>query len=170
MSSSGLLCACATAALLFAAPAAAEEAPDFRGKTVTLVASFEAGGPYDFYSRLVARYIGPHLPGSPNVIVQNMPGAGGLRGANFMFNVAPRDGTVMGVVSQTIAVGQALAAPRASPMTHASSTGSAASTPMSRWSTAGSVRHQEHRGCQAARGYRRPVPGRHRPRWSFRGS
>jgi tripartite-type tricarboxylate transporter receptor subunit TctC len=108
MSPSRFLCVCATAALLFAPPAAAEEPPDFRGKTVTLVASFEAGGPYDFYTRLVARYMGPHLPGSPNVIVQNMPGAGGLRGANFMFNVAPRDGTVMGVLSQTIAVGQVL--------------------------------------------------------------
>jgi tripartite-type tricarboxylate transporter receptor subunit TctC len=89
-------------------PARADELPDFKGKTVTLVASFEAGGPYDFYTRLVARYIGAHLPGSPNVIVQNMPGAGGLRGANYIYNVAPRDGTVMGVASQTIAVGQVL--------------------------------------------------------------
>jgi tripartite-type tricarboxylate transporter receptor subunit TctC len=89
--------------------AGAEEAPDFKGKTVTIVASFEAGGPYDFYARLVARYLGPHLPGSPNVIVQNMAGAGGLRGANYLYNVAARDGTVMGVVSQTIAVGQVLA-------------------------------------------------------------
>lgn len=87
---------------------AAEGTPDFKGRTITLVASFEAGGPYDFYARLVARYLGPHLPGSPNVVVQNMPGAGGLRGANFMFNVAPRDGTVIGVLSQTVAVGQVL--------------------------------------------------------------
>jgi tripartite-type tricarboxylate transporter receptor subunit TctC len=97
-------------ALLSAAPTArAEDAPDFKGKTVTIIASFEAGGPYDFYSRLVARFIGAHLPGTPNVIVQNMPGAGGLRGANYLYNVAPRDGTVMGVVSQTVAVGQVLA-------------------------------------------------------------
>ena len=60
------------------------------------MASFEAGGPYDFYARLIARFIGSHLPGSPNVVVQNMPGAGGLRGANFIYNLAPRDGTVMG--------------------------------------------------------------------------
>jgi hypothetical protein len=60
------------------------------------VASFEAGGPYDFYARLIARFIGSHLPGSPNVVVQNMPGAGGLRGANFIYNLASRDGTVMG--------------------------------------------------------------------------
>jgi tripartite-type tricarboxylate transporter receptor subunit TctC len=96
MPSSRLLCACAAATFQLAQPALAEEVPDFKGRTVTLVASFEAGGPYDFYTRLIARYIGPHLPGGPNVIVQNMPGAGGLRGANFIFNVAPRDGTVMG--------------------------------------------------------------------------
>jgi tripartite-type tricarboxylate transporter receptor subunit TctC len=83
--------------------------PDFKGKIITIIASFEAGGPYDFYSRLVARYIGAHLPGHPSVVVQNMPGAGGLRGANYLYNVAARDGTVMGVVSQTIAVGQVLA-------------------------------------------------------------
>src|ERR1700729_1616220 len=100
--------AVAVAIMLLARPAAAEEAVDFKGKTATVVASFEAGGPYDFYARLVARYIGAHLPGNPNVIVQNMPGAGGLRGANTIYNVAPRDGTVMGVVSQTIAVGQVL--------------------------------------------------------------
>jgi tripartite-type tricarboxylate transporter receptor subunit TctC len=89
--------------------ALAEDAPDFKGKTVTIIASFEAGGPYDFYSRLVARHLGAHLPGAPTVVVQNMPGAGGLRGANYLYNVAARDGTVMGVVSQTVAVGQVLA-------------------------------------------------------------
>ncbi len=90
--------------------AAAVEGPDFKGKTMTIIASFEAGGPYDFYSRLIARSIGVHLPGNPSVVVQNMPGAGGLRGANYLYNVAARDGTVMGVVSQTVAVGQVLAA------------------------------------------------------------
>lgn len=88
-------------------PSSAQPA-DFSGKTVTIIASFEAGGPYDFYARLVARHIGAHLPGKPQVIVQNMPGAGGLRGANYLYNVAAKDGTVMGVVSQTVAVGQVL--------------------------------------------------------------
>ena len=94
--------------LVLAATAAAQTTSDFSGKTVTIIASFEAGGPYDFYARLVARHIGAHLPGKPNVIVQNMPGAGGLRGANYLYNVAAKDGTVMGVVSQTVAVGQVL--------------------------------------------------------------
>jgi tripartite-type tricarboxylate transporter receptor subunit TctC len=88
--------------------AQAEPAADFAGKTLTIIASFEAGGPYDFYARMIARHIGAHLPGTPNVIVQNMPGAGGLRGANYLYNVAAKDGTVMGVVSQTVAVGQVL--------------------------------------------------------------
>jgi tripartite-type tricarboxylate transporter receptor subunit TctC len=101
--------AIAVAICWLAQPAFGEDAPDFRGKTVTMVASFEAGGPYDFYARLVGRHIGAHLPGTPTVIVQNMPGAGGLRGANYLYNVAARDGTVMGVVSQTVAVGQVLA-------------------------------------------------------------
>jgi tripartite-type tricarboxylate transporter receptor subunit TctC len=92
--------------------ALAQQAPDFSGKTVTVIACFEAGGPYDFYARLIARHIGVHLPGKPNVIVQNMPGAGGLRGANYIYNVAPRDGTAMGVMSQTVAVGQVLATTR----------------------------------------------------------
>src|SRR5436190_4662350 len=94
--------------VLVAGATRAQEVVDFKGKTVTIIASFEAGGPYDFYSRLIARHIGAHLPGSPNVVVQNMPGAGGLRGANYLYNVAARDGTALGVVSQTVAVGQVL--------------------------------------------------------------
>src|SRR5499433_3118424 len=99
---------CAVALLSIVHTACAQDGLDFRGKTVTIIASFEAGGPYDFYSRLVARYLAAHLPGHPAVVVQNMPGAGGLRGANYLYNVAARDGTVMGVVSQTVAVGQVL--------------------------------------------------------------
>src|SRR5262245_18558868 len=102
--------ALATIALAGApAAAGAQDAPDFKGKTVTVIASFEVGGPYDVYSRLIARHLGTQLPGSPAVVVQNMPGAGGLRGANYLYNVAARDGTVLGVVSQTVAVGQVLA-------------------------------------------------------------
>src|SRR5215813_8628161 len=95
-------------ALVLAGAAVAQDSAEFRGKTLTVVASFEAGGPYDFYSRLIARHLGAHLPGQPAVVVQNMPGAGGLRGANYLYNVAARDGTLLGVVSQTVAVGQVL--------------------------------------------------------------
>jgi len=93
---------------LFICETHAQPAVDFRGKTVNFVISFEAGGPYDLYGRLVARFIGPHLPGNPTVVVQNMPGAGGMVGINYLYNVAPKDGTSLGVVSQTVAIGQLL--------------------------------------------------------------
>ncbi len=88
--------------------AEAQDAPSFAGKSITLVVAFEPGGSYDIYGRLFARYFGTHLPGNPRVIVQNMPGAGGLSGANYLYEVAPRDGTVIGEISQTAAIGQAL--------------------------------------------------------------
>src|SRR5215813_3636828 len=70
----GLAVNCLTAAWLASSTAAvqAQDGVDFKGKTVTIIASFEAGGPYDLYSRLIARHIGAHLPGRPNVVVQNM--------------------------------------------------------------------------------------------------
>ena len=92
--------ACALAALLLAGPALAEEAQDFyRGRTVTLVVGHEAGTGYDLYGRTLARNIGRHIPGEPTLLVQNMPGAGGLNAANWLFNVAPRDGSVIMVVA-----------------------------------------------------------------------
>ena len=66
------------------------------------------GGGYDLYGRLIARYIGRHIPGQPTVIVKNMPGAGHLRMANWLYNAAPRDGTVLATTPQSIAIEQAL--------------------------------------------------------------
>jgi len=66
------------------------------------------GGDYDLYSRLFARFIGKHIPGNPGVIVVNMPGGGGITAANYMAQVAPRDGTVIGIVSQGLVMDQAL--------------------------------------------------------------
>src|SRR5262249_20393581 len=107
-----LACALAAVSLALAGHARAQgggdHGADFRGKTITIVASFEAGGPYDFYIRLIPPHLWARLPGAPAVVVQNMPGAGGLRGANYLYNVAARDGTALGVVSQTVAVGQVL--------------------------------------------------------------
>src|SRR5438874_1777073 len=68
----------------------------FAGKTITMIVGFGAGGGYDTYTRLVARHLGRHIPGNPNVIVENMPGAGSLTAANHLYNVAPKDGTVIG--------------------------------------------------------------------------
>lgn len=104
---------CTLIAALAAAPAAtatayAEPRADFAGKTVTIISSFGPGGGYTLYADLVARYLGAHLPGRPSVIVKTMPGAGGMNGTNYLANVAARDGTVLGVVPQTVAIAQAL--------------------------------------------------------------
>jgi tripartite-type tricarboxylate transporter receptor subunit TctC len=80
----------------------------FAGKTITIVSSFGAGGGYTIYAELIARRLGAHLPGRPSVIVKTMPGAGGMNGTNYLANAAPRDGTVLGVVPQTVAIAQAL--------------------------------------------------------------
>jgi tripartite-type tricarboxylate transporter receptor subunit TctC len=89
-----------TAAL--AAPSAS--ADDFyRGKTLEIIVSSSVGADsYDALSRLVARHIGAHLAGDPNVVVRNMPGAGGILAANQLYNLAPRDGTTIGMLDQGI--------------------------------------------------------------------
>jgi tripartite-type tricarboxylate transporter receptor subunit TctC len=91
--------------LSLAAPAHAQQAGDFyRGRSLTLVIGYSAGGGYDTYGRVLARHLGKHIPGNPAVIVQNMPGAGSLRSANYLYNVAPKDGTVNGHFSRGMAM------------------------------------------------------------------
>jgi tripartite-type tricarboxylate transporter receptor subunit TctC len=84
---------------------------DFSKKTITIYIGNTAGGSYDLYGRLVARFLGKHLPGNPNVVGSNMPGAGSLKAANFIYEVAPKDGTALGIVTETLALEQALANP-----------------------------------------------------------
>jgi tripartite-type tricarboxylate transporter receptor subunit TctC len=98
---------CLFASLTFFASGARAQ-PDFTGKTITIVSSFAPGGGYSIYADIIARHIGAHLPGRPTVIVRSMPGAGGLNGTQHLFNVAVRDGTVIGVVPQVVAIAQAL--------------------------------------------------------------
>jgi tripartite-type tricarboxylate transporter receptor subunit TctC len=74
----------------------------FRGKTVHILVGFEAGGGYDLYARVLAQFLGRHIPGQPVVIVQNMPGAGGLRAARHLASVASKDGTALGMLAQTL--------------------------------------------------------------------
>jgi tripartite-type tricarboxylate transporter receptor subunit TctC len=81
---------------------------DATNKSLTIVSSFGPGGGYSIYADLLARHLGKHLPGRPSVIVKNMPGAGGLNGTNYLYNVAPRDGSVLGIIPQTVAIAQAL--------------------------------------------------------------
>lgn len=85
----------------------------FSGKTVNIYIGFGPGGTYDYYGRLVARFIGRHIPGEPNVIATSMPGSGSFRAANFLFGAAPKDGTALGVITQTTALEDALRSPGA---------------------------------------------------------
>ena len=90
----GLVGVCAGAALTERAQADAV-ADFYRGKTVTIIVGYTAGGGYDLYARLVAPFLSRHIPGQPTVIVQNMAGAGGLRAARNLATAAPKDGTTL---------------------------------------------------------------------------
>jgi tripartite-type tricarboxylate transporter receptor subunit TctC len=77
-------------------PAQADAVADFyKGKIVSLVVGYGSGGGYDVYGRLVATHLGKYIPGNPTVVVQNMPGAGSLRSVNYLYNTAPKDGTII---------------------------------------------------------------------------
>ena len=82
--------------LLAVSDALAQEGAFYRGKTVTVIAASSPGGGYDLYARLIARHMGKHLPGNPQFVVQNMPGAASNVAAAYVYNVAPKDGTVIG--------------------------------------------------------------------------
>lgn len=72
----------------------------YRGKTINLIVGFSAGGGYDTTARILAPYLKKHLPGNPNVVVQNMEGAGSLKATNYLYAIAPKDGTVIGTFSR----------------------------------------------------------------------
>jgi len=95
--------AVAAAIAVAGAACAAETTPSFyAGKTVRILVGFPAGGGYDIYARELARYLGRYLPGHPSVLVQNMAGAGSLKAVNFLYNAAPRDGTVLATFARGI--------------------------------------------------------------------
>jgi tripartite-type tricarboxylate transporter receptor subunit TctC len=97
------------ALLGIASAAQADPVADFyRGKTINVLIGVGAGGEYDLQARLVARHIGRHIPGNPAVVAQNMTGAGGLRMINFLYNVAPRDGTMIGMIANAFPALQAV--------------------------------------------------------------
>lgn len=79
----------------------------YRGRTITLLVSHSAGGDYDTRARLLARHLDRHIPGNPRLIVQNMPGAGGMRGTGYVYNIAARDGSVIGMPDQLAPLSQA---------------------------------------------------------------
>jgi tripartite-type tricarboxylate transporter receptor subunit TctC len=80
----------------------------YRGKTINVYIGVGVGGEYDIQARLVARHIGKHIPGNPTVVPQNMTGAGGLRMINYLYNVAPKDGTNIGMIANAFPAMQAV--------------------------------------------------------------
>jgi tripartite-type tricarboxylate transporter receptor subunit TctC len=92
-----------TGMLAGSVPAAADSAADFyKGKRLRMVIGYTTGGGYDIYARALARYMGKHIPGQPSVVPQNMPGAGSLLATNWLYNGAPRDGTVIAAINRGI--------------------------------------------------------------------
>jgi tripartite-type tricarboxylate transporter receptor subunit TctC len=91
----------ATALATVATPAAAQSVAEFyAGKQITLIVGSTPGGGYDVQGRLVARHLGRHIPGNPTIVVQNMPAAGSLAATNHLFNIAPKDGSTIGLVQR----------------------------------------------------------------------
>ncbi|MDB5876566.1 MAG: tripartite tricarboxylate transporter family receptor, partial [Ramlibacter sp.] len=81
---------------------AAQGAEFYSGKTVKVIIGADVGGGYDAAGRLMARFIGRFLPGNPTLVVENMPAGGSIAAANYVFNVAPRDGTVIGLMQRNV--------------------------------------------------------------------
>lgn len=94
----------AVATLAVSVPAKAEDIT-YAGKTVHMTIGFGPGGGYDLWARTISKTLGKHLPGNPTVVNENMPGAGSYRAANYIYNVAPKDGTVIGAIARDAALG-----------------------------------------------------------------
>jgi tripartite-type tricarboxylate transporter receptor subunit TctC len=99
---------CAVAALACTQVARAQTAPTqsvaqfYKGKTINIIVGSDVGGGYDLTARTVARHLARHIPGEPNIIVQNRPGAGSIVASNYVYEIAPKDGTVIGAVQRPI--------------------------------------------------------------------
>jgi tripartite-type tricarboxylate transporter receptor subunit TctC len=76
----------------------------YRDRTVAVLIGYSVGGGYDSYARLLAKHMGKHIPGNPTLVPQNMPGAGSLKAVNYLYAVAPRDGSVFGIVARGMAM------------------------------------------------------------------
>jgi tripartite-type tricarboxylate transporter receptor subunit TctC len=99
------LAATGVLATALAGPVHAQKPEEFyKGKTVNVVIGYSPGGGFDLYARVLAKYMGRHIPGNPTIIPQNMPGAGSLKAVEYLIGVAPKDGTVFGTFSHTISI------------------------------------------------------------------
>src|SRR5262245_51681001 len=108
----GALTVALFSALAAASAAQADPVADFyRGKTINLVVGTSAGNDYDFRGRLIARHMGRHIPGEPIIAPQNMPGAGGIKAANYMAAIAPKDGTTVHMIMTNMMATQAMHLP-----------------------------------------------------------
>ncbi len=88
-----------------AGPSSVEEF--YRGRKIDLIIGYSSGGTYDLYARLVARHLGQYIPGKPTIVPRNMPGAGSRAAVNWVYNIAPRDGSVLATADQSLALQQA---------------------------------------------------------------
>jgi tripartite-type tricarboxylate transporter receptor subunit TctC len=92
-----------------AGPGAADEIEDFyKGKTMRLIIGYGPGGGYDLYGRVAAEFLGKYIPGNPTVVPQNMPGGGSYTAGKYLYEAAPKDGTVLGIVAQTFPLDAAM--------------------------------------------------------------
>jgi tripartite-type tricarboxylate transporter receptor subunit TctC len=82
----------------------------YKDRTITFIIGSAPGGGYDTYSRLIASHLGRHIAGQPTIVPQNVPGAGSIRAANYLYNIAPKDGTAIGMVDEAILLNQILGA------------------------------------------------------------
>src|ERR1700682_1786518 len=91
-------------ALLPVSPACAQGGADFyKGKNVDIYVGYTVGGGYDLYTPVLARHLGKHIAGNPTFVTKNMEGAGSVRLANWLYNVAPKDGSVLGTIGRGVA-------------------------------------------------------------------
>ncbi len=97
-----------SALFISAVPVSGQTTPFYKDKTIRIIVGFTSGGLYDQYARLLARYMGKHIPGNPSIIVQNMPGAGGIIATNYVSGVAKPDGLALGMIGSGIYLDQLL--------------------------------------------------------------
>lgn len=93
-----------------ALPAAAQDS-FYKGKTIDIIVGYTVDNSFDTYPRMLAKVLPRYIPGSPNIVVQNMPGAGSMRATNHLYNIAVKDGTVLGVIDQAMPLNQLLKLP-----------------------------------------------------------
>ena len=103
-----LVFACLAAAALFPASRALAQENFYAGKTIRIIVGTGSGGGYDGAARLTARYLGKYIPGNPSFVVENMPGASGIKATNYLYEAAPKDGTVIATVNNSMPVYQAI--------------------------------------------------------------